>query len=158
MKTFSDYIREAVDFRLGGSTNKGVQYSYFPKDRKELKELMKKLMQERGDEGNFNDIDTSNVEYMDCLFSQTHDFNGDITQWDTSSVTNMYAMFFHAKIFNQDISIWDTSKVKDMGYMFYHAEKFNQDISRWDTSKVDKTYKIFSDCPIKEEYKPKFKI
>jgi hypothetical protein len=34
---------------------------------------------------------------------------------------------------------------------------FNGDISQWDVSNVTDKYKIFSGCPIKKEYKPKFK-
>ena len=41
--------------------------------------------------------------------------------------------------------------------MFYECKSFNQDLSGWDVSKVKfKTY-IFLNCPIKDEYKPKFK-
>jgi len=47
-------------------------------------------------------------------------------------VTNMYGMFTHAKSFNHDISNWNVKKVKTYRYMF-------------------------DDCPIKIEYKPKFK-
>ena len=41
--------------------------------------------------------------------------------------------------------------------MFYGCESFNQDISGWDVSKVQYKTWAFLDCPIKEEYKPKFK-
>ena len=44
-----------------------------------------------------------------------------------------------------------------MTCMFDRCKSFNQDISGWDVLKVKfKTY-IFLNCPIKEEYKPKFK-
>ena len=66
-------------------------------------------------------------------------------------------MFYGCKAFNQDISNWNVSKVTDMTCMFDGCKSFNQDISDWDVSKVQfKTY-IFLNCPIKEEYKPKFK-
>ena len=34
---------------------------------------------------------------------------------------------------------------------------FNKDISSWDVSNVSYNKDIFYNCPIKEEYKPKFK-
>ena len=161
MKTFEQYIREAVDFRLGGSADKGGRrYTYFPKDNEELDALMEKLRKERGEDGDFNDIDTSSVTEMNSLFEDEERFNGDISLWDTSNVTETNSMFWNAKSFNQDISNWDTSKVTDMDWMFYKAESFNQDISMWDVSNVTDIDIIatFKKCPIKEEYKPKFKI
>ena len=56
-----------------------------------------------------------------------------------------------------DISKWDVSKVTDMNSMFYSCESFNQDISGWDVSSVIHSTYMFEKCPIKEEYKPKFK-
>ena len=160
MKSFSEYIAEAYNFRLGGSQKKGFrEYHYWPKDEKELEKLMDKLCKERGEDGDFNDIDTSNVTNMKWLFAYyTKNFNGDISQWETSNVTNMYGMFKHAMNFNRDISGWDTSNVTDMRYMFDYATSFNQDISQWNVSKVTDMNNMFDECPIKEEYKPKFNI
>ena len=41
--------------------------------------------------------------------------------------------------------------------MFAYCKIFNQDISDWNVSSVTDTKYIFELCPIKEEYKPKFK-
>ena len=41
--------------------------------------------------------------------------------------------------------------------MFDFCKKFNQDLSKWDVSKVRYKIDMFDNCPIKEEYKPKFK-
>ena len=41
--------------------------------------------------------------------------------------------------------------------MFHGCENFNQDLSGWNLSKVRFKSGIFTDCPIKDEYKPKFK-
>lgn len=103
--------------------------------------------------------DVSNVTNMCFMFYDCKNFNQDIHDWDVSNVTNMRSMFNGCNIFNQDISNWDVSKVTDMDYMFYKCNTFNQDISSWNVSKVryGYTYKIFSYCPIKDEYKPKFK-
>jgi len=70
----------------------------------------------------------------------------------------MHSMFIYERNFNQDISKWDVSNVTNMREMFYNASSFSQDISQWDTSKVTNKDRMFVNCPIKEEYKPKFKI
>ena len=81
----------------------------------------------------------------------------DLSNWDVSNVTNMEGMFLNCKSFNQNISGWDVSKVTDMSYMFRYCRSFNQDISKWDVSNVRHHDYMFEKCPIKEEYKPKFK-
>jgi surface protein len=43
-----------------------------------------------------------------------------------------------------------------MDGMFFEAISFNQDISQWDVKNVNYRDDIFFDCPIEEEYKPKF--
>ena len=104
---------------------------YKPKYRNDLKELLKRMIKVRGDEGDFNDIDTSDIVSMESLFQFNETFNGDITGWSVSKVT-------------------------DMSYMFSGATSFNQDLSKWDLSKKEKLG-IFDGCPIKKEYKPKMK-
>ena len=177
---------------------------YKPKYRNDLKELLKRMIKVRGDEGNFNDIDTSDITSMQFLFNYNETFNGNITGWNVSSVIsmdgmfsgatsfnqpigkwkfpnviNMNNMFYGAESFNQDISKWKFPnvenmkfmfsyaesfnqsigkwkfpKVTDMSSMFYGAESFNQDLSEWDL-KGKNTTDMFSNCPIKDEYKPK---
>ena len=84
----------------------------------------------------FNDIDVSNMVSF-CDNDDTGIFEGtqfkyiDISDWDVSSVTNMLSMF-------------------------YDCKSFNQDISGWNVHKVSYIHHIFDNCPIKDEYKPKF--
>ena len=59
---------------------------YKPKDRDTLKELLKRMIEVRGDEGDFNDIDTSDIESMKSLFQFNKTFNGDITGWNVNGV------------------------------------------------------------------------
>ena len=146
MKTLNTYIAESL--------KRQSSYKYFPKTRDELKELVKKLIKERGNEADLNDIDTSEITDMADVFYEL-DFNGDISQWDVSNVTDMSSMFSSCKSFNQDISNWDVSKVTDMRYMFSRCKSFNQNVSKWNVSKVKKYDNIFFNCPIEEKYKPK---
>ena len=106
-----------------------------------------------------SDWDVSNIKSMRYMFAycETLESVGNLLKWNVSKVTNMSSMFYGCKSFNQDISNWNVSKVTDMTCMFDRCKSFNQDISDWDVSKVQfKTY-IFLNCPIKDEYKPKFK-
>jgi hypothetical protein len=126
MKPISNYILERLNpGRLGRV------YNYFPKTKEELQELLKELIDERGNEGDFNDIDTSRI-------------------------TDMSELFRDMKIFNGNISKWDVSEVESMDFMFCGAKSFNRDISEWDVKKVKYMYYIFDNCHIEEKYKPKF--
>ena len=153
---------------------------YKPKEIYSLKILLKRMIEVRGGEGDFNDIDTSEIEDMEELFKGNETFNGDISGWDVSRVRNMHGMFSGATSFNQDIGKWDVSKVEDMHGMFYSASfnqdisnwkfptvknmegmfygatSFNQDLSEWNLNRINKK-DIFKNCPIKDEFKPKMK-
>ena len=72
---------------------KSYNYNYHPKTRDELKELVDKLIKERGNEANLNDIDTSEITDMYGMFKDSN-FNGDISKWDVSNVKNMKYMFY----------------------------------------------------------------
>ena len=110
---------------------------YKPKDRVTLKKILKRMIEVRGDEGDFNDIDTSEIDSMDDLFYYNDTFNGDISGWDVSRVVNMRSMFNNATSFNQPIGKWDVSSVKNMSYMFRKATSFNQPIGDWKFPKVE---------------------
>ena len=106
-----------------------------------------------------SDWDVSNVTKMMSMFYKCEELKsvGDISEWDVSNVTDMAYMFTRCENLNQDISKWGVSSVTDMSYMFFDCKKFNQDISKWNVSKVMYKKGAFDNCPIKNEYKPKFK-
>lgn len=106
---------------------------------------------------NLNWIDVSNITNMAHLFQHHDKYSSevDISQWDVSNVTNMSYMFAQSN-FNGDISKWDVHNVTDMSGMFQNA-RFDGDISEWDVSNVKYHTNVFANCPIREEYKPKFK-
>ena len=126
MKSLAQYISEKLVIKK----NKTHDYKYFPKTKRELREIIDKRIEDEGNIVDLNDIDTSKITDMSNLFEVT-DFNGDISRWDVSNVTKMR-------------------------YMFYGCKSFNQDISSWDVSKVTEFQDVFKDCPIDEKYKPKF--
>ena len=116
MKNLKDIILEKLIINKNTKINK---YHYHPTKWSELKELVKQLIKERGNDADLNDIDTSKITDMSDLFSSgdENDFDGDISEWDVSNVEKMEEMFENCK-FNGDISNWDVSKVKHMRDMF----------------------------------------
>ena len=128
MKSLKSYIQEKLIIKKSNNN-----YKYFPKTKKELKDIIFKRIKAEGNEVDLNDIDVSEIRDMSDLFEGTN-FKGDISGWDVSNVT-------------------------DMSYMFYGCKSFNQDISNWDVSKVKNVYNIFIGCnKMKEKYKPKFSV
>ena len=133
MKSLTHYIQEKLIIKKSTTKrSKIVDYKYFPKTKKELKDIILKRIKDEGNEVDLNDIDVSEITDMSGLFYNYENFNGDISKWDVSNVTDMRAMF-------------------------YWCKKFNQDISKWNVSKVKEDYFMFSNCGIQEKYKPKFK-
>ena len=105
--------------------------------------------------------DVSNIKSMRGMFFMCKELKsvGDISKWNVSKVTDMNSMFngCNELEFIGDISKWNVSNVTNMAFMFYGCESFNQDISGWNVSKVSYKLNVFKHCPIKDNYKPKFK-
>ena len=96
---FGNTIREEDEINIDGFDVEIVSFTdnngkfhkkgYKPKDKDTLKKLLERMIEVRGDEGDFNDIDTSNIKDMESLFNDNKTFNGDITGWNVASVINM---------------------------------------------------------------------
>jgi len=138
---FGETVREedmidltGLDVEIVSFTDNNKKFhktGYKPKNKDNLKKLLKRMIEVRGDNGDFNDIDTSDITYMSELFNYNKTFNGDITGWNVSGVKSMYCMFHYAKSFNRPIGDWNVSNVEDMGGMFHNAISFNQPIGNW---------------------------
>lgn len=127
---------------------KNMPEKFTVKDREELKQLIKAMIDRDGPNCDLNFIDVSQVTDMSELFidAPLNEFNGDISQWDVSNVTNMRFMFCFNCNFNGDISKWNVSNVKNMESMFLHAHHFNRDLSQWDVSNVTNMDGMFDHC------------
>ena len=90
MKRLNIFITEKLKLTRN---NKIQEYNYHPKSNKELRKLVNKLIEERGNDADLNDIDTSEITNMSLLFEHSQ-FNGDISQWDVSNVKDMQYMFY----------------------------------------------------------------
>ena len=151
MKQINKYIIERLHINKDIGNN---NYNYYPKTRDELHELVYKLIKERGDDADLNDINTSEITDMSEVFYESS-FNGDISNWDVSNVKDMSYMFSYSR-FNGDISNWDVSNVKNMDYMFSYSS-FNGDISNLNVSnvKIKDMSLMFYDSPL-EKNTPKW--
>ena len=116
MKQINKYMSERLHINKDTGNH---HYNYHPKDKSELKKLVNKLIKERGNDADLNDIDTSEITDMFALFYGSK-FNGDISNWDVSNVKTMDSMFMQSK-FNGDISNWDVRNVENMDSMFYKS-------------------------------------
>ena len=98
MKEIVKFIKEGLKITSKTKVNERPKYNYHPKTNGELKNLIEQLIKERGNEGDFNDIDTSKIKDMSYLFHNIHKFNGDISNWDVSNVKSNQNIFYNCKI------------------------------------------------------------
>ena len=127
MKNLKDIILERLHINKD-TGNHDHHYNYHPKTSDELKQLVDKLIKERGYDADLNDIDTSEITDMYGLFKSSN-FNGDISEWDVSNVKDMKSMFFRSS-FTGDISNWDVSNVKNM-YHIFDASPLEKNQPKW---------------------------
>ena len=139
MKSLNQYIQEKLIINKDYHDNMTVIKSF-----DELRKIIKDRYDKLGpgteqDPVDFNDIDVSNLDSF-C--------NG-----------KGKGIFDHTRFKYIDISDWDVSNIKSMNSMFTYCEELKSvgDISEWDVSNVTDAINMFEKCPIKNEYKPKFK-
>ena len=171
MKKLNQYIQEKLIINKDYHDNKIVVKSF-----NELRKIIEDRYDKLGpgtkqDPIDFNDIDVSNLDsfygkynkgiYNKGIFEDKYFKYIDISDWDVSNIKSMRCMFWGCLELKSvgDLSNWDVSKVTDMWGMFYHCGKLKSvgNISKWDVSNVIHSTYMFKKCPIKEEYKPKFK-
>ena len=78
--------------KIGKDISKFSSYSYQPKTKKELNQIVEERVYREGPECDFTDIDVSLITDMSGLFYY-FDFSGNISNWDVGNVTNMTRMF-----------------------------------------------------------------
>ena len=154
MKHLNTYITEyIVKKKLDKFIDSEDHYTYFPKSKQELIDIIYELL----DKGisNFNCIDTSKIRNMSNLFFYKF-FNRkqksilkdiDISKWDVSNVENMGNMFEDFNSFNCDISNWNVSNVTNMMAMFDWCKYFTgKGLENWDVSNVTDMNVMFEYC------------
>ena len=144
MKYINTYISEKLKITKNKLKNR-TKCTLFPKNKKELFNVLYKEIDYNGPKCSLNHIDTSQITDMSDLFSWTHSlayWDGDISEWDVSNVTNMIEMFKGSQ-FNGDLSKWDVSRVENMRDMFESSHFNNDSICDWDVSNVENMSGMF---------------
>ena len=152
MKTLNTYINEKLV--LNKDTFKNV-YNYYPKDKFELREILKKLLEDRGPNADLNDIDISKIKDLGYLnndkglFTYLYPKNINISQWNVSNVSTLEGLFYDCRsIENIDISNWNILKctnIKDM-FAFCRTLKSIGNISKWKTVNICNMSYTFYQC------------
>ena len=130
-----------------------IIYKFHPESFNDLRLLLKKLLKERGNDANLNDIDISrvdtfwNVNLKIGLFEELDPHNIDISQWNVSHVKSMACTFFRCRNFNCNLSKWDVSNVTNMNNMFRSCKKFTgEGLENWKVNKVLYMNSMFHEC------------
>ena len=149
MKTLDRYILEKFQI-----TKDSTPYTYHPKDKFELRKILKRRLSEDKN-ADLNNIDVSNItdmgyegfENITGLFQSLNPCNIDISKWNMSNVTDTRGMFYDCKNFDCDLSEWDISNVKNMNIMFSGCENFKgEGLENWDVSHVENMNGMFRGC------------
>jgi len=144
MKSLKQHIKES--FKIGKNKMVNNTYNYYPKNKKELKEIIKERLAKDKD-ADLNDIDVSNIEDMSYLFYKLDPHNIDISLWDVSNVEDMEGMFEGCDKFNANLSNWDVSKVVLMPAMFTKCKKFEGNgLENWNILHVENMVNMFDQC------------
>lgn len=128
-------------FKLNSKNIKN-QYSCKPKTRDELRKIIskritnQKLNNKHDEVLNLNDIDTSEINSFNHLFTNLNPLKIDISEWDTSKVELMNGMFDGCGYLQStgNLDNWDVSNVINMSFMFNDCRNLKNigDLSSWE--------------------------
>lgn len=96
-----------------------------------------------------NNLDTSNVTQMECLFYGCEKIASlNLSRFNTAKVENMRSMFSGCRALrNLDLSNFNTSRVADMTNMFYDCVSLSSvNLSSFNTSNVPPMMGMFGNC------------
>lgn len=152
-----------MDVELKNKLNNPKNFKMFrnliyASSKSELVNIIKKSIDKIGINGNYNWIDTSDIDDMSWLFSNDSNgynigfFDGDISLWDMSNVKNATGMFCDSA-FTGDVSKWDVSNLRKAAYMFAYTP-VAYDVSKWNVSKLVDGYRMLyytkSNCDVSQ--------
>ena len=148
-------INQFIDEKLNLNKDSKIRHIYRPENISELRQILEKLISERGHDADLNDIDTSKLTSMyyvhpdgaKGLFKGLDPHNIKINKWDVSKVIDMGMMFSKCENFNVDLSEWNVENVERMSTMFYKCASFTgKGLNKWKTLSLKKTNYMFARC------------
>ena len=78
MKSLKNYIQEKLIIKKNKNKSNN-NYKYFPKTKKELRDIILQRIEAEGNEVDLNDIDVSEITDMSELFKNFFNFRGNIS-------------------------------------------------------------------------------
>lgn len=130
-------------------------YTFFPKNSKQLYDIIQKKINETPTVIYVGDIDISGIE--DKKLALAFAYESDLTEikglenWDTRHIEKMYQMFQQCTNLKRiDLSTWDVSNVMRFDGMFDGCSNLEYigDISKWKINNKSNTTNMFKNCPI----------
>lgn len=89
-------------------------------------------------------LDFSGSPNPTAMFSNCHNFNGQLLGCDLSGQMQFTDMFSGALVFNQPLNSWNMSSAVTLDRMFAYASLFNQTLFSWDVSNVTSAVDMFA--------------
>lgn len=133
-------------------------YVEYPKDKKELVDILRKRLEDQSNASeknpiNLNDIDISNITDLSNVFwrvSHLHPKYIDISHWDVSNVLDFSNMFNECSTLHSigDISGWNVSSGQDFYNMFNGCKMLKNigDLSDWKMGSAINIKSMFENC------------
>jgi len=159
MKSLKQHIKES--FKIGKNKMVKYNYSFFPKSKRELQEIIKEHFAH--DNYNLNDIDTSKITDMSELFARSqHHLTGanilgnrkqsitiKIDKWNTDNVSTMESMFSGCYGLGEvNIGSWNVSNVGNSMNMLENCYNLKSigDLSSWRMNSCKNAAGMFKGC------------
>lgn len=163
MKHVYTYITEALHINKN-TTSK--EYSFFPKNKDELIQIISNKFEEQVDQKNIednsvlnlNDIDVSEIKDFSELFNKIYNnttytarLNSttvDISEWEMSQATDLSYMFKNCEYIEEiKLSDWNVTNVRKFIGMFSLCDKLKTlDLSKWKTLSAQNMKYMFNKC------------
>ena len=148
MKNLKDIISEKLIINKNIKINK---YNYFPKNRRELTEIVTnkyKDLKDKNEVLDLNDIDVSKIKDLSYLFELIYPKKVDMNNWNVSNVTDIHGLFWNNQIIEEvHIEDWDVRNVETAYGAFYFCKNIKElNLDNWEFNKCTEFDLMFKGC------------
>lgn len=145
-----------IKIKAGNKVITYHKYKYFPKNRRELSDIIDNKLDNNKEYIDVSDIDISNLDKQNIGLIFSHYDHIEVIDgfeyWNTTNIKKMYQMFQGCTNLKRiDLSNWDVSNVERFDGMFDKCNSLETigDVSNWKISKNADIDHMFTDCPLK---------